>query len=161
MFRPAASLMVAIAMLASVGGAPALAYDVDSTSPVNVDASGVAMRGYDPVAYMTIGAPGPGEPAGAMSHDGATFHFASGANLMAFAADPDRFAPGYGGFCQMGAALGKKLDGDPAVFRVANGRLYLYVSVDAMRAFLDDAPGNTVKADVNWPLIMNKAPKDL
>ena len=161
MFRLFAAFAFTIAALVGAAAVPASAYDVESTSPVNVDTAGIALRGYDPVAYITIGAPVVGDAALTMTHNGATYRFANSAHLLAFAADPDRYAPGYGGFCQMGAALGKKLDGDPAVFRVANGRLYLYVNQDAMAAFLGDVPTNTVKADTNWPLIMNKAPKDL
>lgn len=161
MTRLFAAFAFTLAALCGVVSVPALAYDVDSTNPLNVDADGVALRGYDPVAYITIGAPVPGDPAFTIAYGGATYRFANSANLLAFAADPVRYAPRYGGFCQMGAALGKKLDGDPAIFRVASGKLYLYVSRDAMAAFLGDVPANTVKADTNWPLIMNKAPKDL
>ncbi|WP_216821501.1 YHS domain-containing (seleno)protein [Tabrizicola sp. TH137] len=153
-----AALMGAVQLTPSV----ALAYDVTSASPVNVDAQGVGLRGYDPVAYFTEGAPAVGNSDFSAEHEGATYWFASAGNRDAFVAEPDRYAPAYGGFCQTGAVFEKKLDGDPELWRIGDdGRLFLYISVEARDAFLSDLPGNTTAADANWPLIENRAPQDL
>lgn len=140
----------------------ALAYDATSTSAVNVDAHGVGLRGFDPVAYFTDGAPRRGESRFAVEHEGAIYWFASAANRDAFEAEPARYAPAYGGFCQTGVVFEKKLDGDPDVWRIGDdGRLFLYISVEARDAFLRDLPGNTLTADANWPRIKDFAPQDL
>ena len=154
-------LAVAVLLAAGAPAAPALAFDETSAATVNVDASGLAVRGYDPVAYFTAGAPTPGDPAITAVHDGATYRFASEANRDAFLADPVRYAPAYGGFCAMGASYGRKFDGDPALWRIVDGRLYLQVHQGALNRWLEDVPGNIVKADGNWPAIRDTAPKDL
>jgi YHS domain-containing protein len=102
-----------------------------------------------------------GSAAFSATHDGATYHFASAANRDAFLAEPARFAPAYGGFCAMGAALGKKLDIDPTQFKVVDGRLYLNVNADVFKRWAQDIPTNIGNADQNWPGIANKAPNTL
>ena len=139
----------------------ALAYDEKSTSALNVDAKGVALKGHDPVAYFTAGAPTPGRPEFTATHDGASYHFASAANRDAFKANPAKYAPQYGGFCAMGVALDKKLDGDPTAWRVVDNRLYLNVNKDVQKKWLEDVPAHLKKAEATWPQIRSKAPKDL
>lgn len=153
-FISAATLLVA---------APQLSYGYDESSPsaVNVDAKGVGLRGNDPVAYFTVGAPTAGKPSLSASHNGVTYFFASAANRDVFKAHPDAYAPQFGGFCAMGVSLDKKLDGDPAVWRVVDNKLYLNVNKDAQKRWLEDVPGNVSKAETEWPLIRNKAPQAL
>lgn len=152
---------LATALMTGAASIPALAFDENSTAAVNVDAEGLGLRGFDPVAYFTAGAPTEGLATMTASHNGVTYRFASEANRSEFEANPEMFAPQYGGFCQMGATLGKKLDGDPNVWRVADGKLFLYAYPAAKEGFVKDVPGNTAKADTNWPKIKDTAPKDL
>lgn len=123
---------------------------------VNADASGLALHGYDPVAYFELGQPTSGDPALSARHGGATYLFASAAHRDAFAAAPDRYAPQYGGFCALGTAMGKKLDGDPTLWRIVDGRLYLNVNAQAQEVWLRDVPGNIAKADAIWPTIKDR-----
>ena len=139
----------------------ALAYDEASTSAVNVDAKGVALRGYDPVAYFTAGQPTLGSEAFQATHDGARYHFASAANRDAFVKEPSKYAPAFGGFCAMGAVFAKKLDGDPKLWKIVDGKLYLNVGEPAQKRWQEDIPGNISKATQNWPNIKAKAPKEL
>lgn len=81
-------------------------------------------------------------------------------NRDLFVANPSKYAPQYGGFCQMAAALGKKLDGDPSVWRVDGDMLFVYAYPAAKDVFVQDIAGNTQKADTNWPVIKGKVPKD-
>lgn len=148
-----------LAVPASIG--PAFAYDPASSSAVNTDAKGVAMRGYDPVAYFTAGKPTPGDAKFSAKHEGATYHFASAANLDAFNKEPAKYAPAFGGYCAMGAVFEKKLDGDPNLWRIVDGKLYLNVGEPALKRWLEDPKGNISKASTNWPKIKDKAPKDL
>lgn len=139
----------------------ALAYDAGSTSAINVEAGNVILHGYDPVAYFTAGKPTQGDAKFSVDHAGARYYFASAANKLAFETNPAQYVPQYGGFCAMGAALGKKLDVDPTQFRVVNGKLYLNVNADVFKKWSEDVPGNVSKADRNWPSIKDSAPSAL
>jgi YHS domain-containing protein len=139
----------------------AFAYDETSTSALNVDKQGVAIKGFDPVAYFTDGAPLEGTNKFTATYKGATYHFANAKNRDAFKANSEKFVPQYGGFCAMGVALGKKLDGDPQAWRVVDNKLYLNVNKEVQKKWLEDVPGNLKKADSEWPQVSNKAPKDL
>lgn len=147
--------------LAFTVSSPVFAYDITSTAPVNVSAAGIALQSYDPVAYFTVGKPVLGSEEFAAEYEGAIYRFSSAENLEMFKADPAKYAPQHGGYCRMGVALGKKLDGDPNLFRVDNGRLSVYSYPAALEGFNGDVEGNGAKADANWPDIANIAPKDL
>lgn len=155
------TLIAAGLALAFSASSPVLAYDITSTAPVNVSASGIALQSYDPVAYFTVGKPVLGSAEFAAEHEGAIYRFSSAENLETFKADPAKYAPQHGGYCRMGVALGKKLDGDPNLFRVDNGRLSVYSYPAALEGFSGDVEGNGAKADAKWSDIANIAPKDL
>jgi len=140
---------------------PIFAVDETSTSEVNADMHGLAMHGYDPVAYFTAGGPKKGQKKYAVKHTGGTYYFASSSNMKAFMADPDRYLPQYGGFCAMGIALGKKLDGDPNVWKIVDDKLYLNVNQDVSVAWQRDIPGNLYKANQNWPEVKYRTPASL
>ncbi|HVE50475.1 MAG TPA: YHS domain-containing (seleno)protein [Casimicrobiaceae bacterium] len=112
---------------------------------------GVALRGYDPVAYFTQGKPVKGVAEHKADYKGSTFHFASRANRDAFTADPAKYAPQYGGFCAYGVASGYKASIDPDSFTVVNDKLYLNYNRDVQKQWSRDVPGYVVKADKNWP----------
>ncbi len=154
-------ILMAAAALAIITPLPATAYDPASTAAVNVDKAGVGLRGYDPVAYFKIGAPQRGNASFSASHNGVTYHFADAANRDLFKSRPEAFAPQFGGFCETGVSLKKKLDGDPDVWRVADGKLYVYINRGAMNKLLEDPVAGSRTAVANWPQIKDKAPKDL
>lgn len=153
----AAAALVASALVPNT----ARAYDENSTNAVNVDASGLALKGHDPVAYFTAARATPGLSQFTASFAGATYRFASAANRDAFVASPAQYVPAYGGFCAMGVALEKKLDVDPQAWRVVDGRLYLNVNKDVQKRWLDDVPGNIATAEKNWPRLKDRVPKSL
>lgn len=157
----AAALTVSLGGTALLASSDAQAYDQSSPSAINVEAGNVILHGYDPVAYFSAGKPTPGDAKFSVEHAGATYRFANAENLKAFQANPDRYVPQYGGFCAMGAALGKKLDVDPTQFRVVDGKLYLNVNADVFKKWSEDVPGNVAKADANWPSIKDSAPSAL
>ena len=66
---------------------------------------------------------------------------------------PDKYLPAYGGFCAYGTALGKKLDGDPRVWKIVDGTLYFNLNPDIAVAWAKDIPGNIAKANANWSRI--------
>ena len=158
-------LAIGFAVAATFGAAllPATshAYDENSASAVNIDTKGIGLRGHDPVAYFTVGAPTLGNSAFTAKHNGVTYQFANAANRSAFQADPGKYAPQFGGFCAMGVVLEKKLDGDPDAWHIADGKLYLNVNKDVQKKWLLDVSGNNKKAEQIWPSIRNKTPKSL
>lgn len=112
---------------------------------------GVAIGGYDPVAYFTDGAPTPGRDDITIVHDGATWRFASESNRIAFRSDPNRYAPRYGGYCAYAVAGGGVAGADPKVWRIVDGRLYLNASPRVHLKWEKDVAGFIKKGDANWP----------
>lgn len=165
--RPLSSkLLLAAAVALSVLGASlysasASAYDEQSVSAVNVDSQGIALQGFDPVAYHLQGAPAKGKAALSEKFEGATYWFASTGNRDTFRSNPGKYAPAYGGFCAMGVALEKKLDIDPQLWRIVDGKLYLNVHKAAQGRWLEDPKANIRQADAIWARIQGKAPKSL
>ena len=155
-------LAVGLAMSSTALSVPAaFAYDEASKSSVNVDKAGIAIKGYDPVAYFTDGKPALGTKEFTAEYQGAIYQFASAAHRDAFKQNPTKYAPQFGGFCAMGAVFEKKLDGDPNLWKVVDGKLFLNVGEPAQKRWLEDIPGNVSKADGNWPKIKDKAPGEL
>ncbi len=111
----------------------------------------LAIGGYDPVAYFTEQKPVKGSPEFRSNFEGSTFHFVSAAHRDAFAADPSKYAPQYGGFCAFGMAKGYKATIDPAAFTVVGDKLYLNYNETVHVRWLSDIPGYVQKADANWP----------
>ena len=120
-------------------------YDFDETS-------GLALAGFDPVTYFLPEGPKPGRPELELVWSGVAWRFASQANRAAFAADPTAFAPRIGGYDAQAASLGRVVDGDPGLYLIRDGRLYLFRS-DATRArFLADG-SIAAKSEERWALL--------
>lgn len=111
---------------------------------------GLAVHGYDVVAYFTDERPVRGTAAFVHRWRGAEWRFASAAHRDAFAAEPERYAPQYGGFCAYGVALGAQVDVDPTAWRIVDGRLYLNVDHSVQRRWQRDIPGYIRQGDANW-----------
>jgi YHS domain-containing protein len=124
-------------------------------APVHTGLFGnVAVSGYDPVAYFTVGKPVRGSREFTAIHKGATFRFASAANRDRFLASPDRYAPQYGGYCAWAVSKGYTASADPAVWKIVNGRLYLNYNAEVGHTWASDIPGNIARADANWPSVL-------
>lgn len=134
----------AIAMTGMVSAARA-------ESAVNVDRKGVAIKGYDPVAYFTMSEPVKGDKTFTVSWMGATWRFASAGNRDLFEKDPEKYAPRYGGYCAFGVANNYLVKIDPKAWTVYQGRLYLNYSLKVRDQWSQDIPGYIKKADANWP----------
>jgi hypothetical protein len=121
-----------------------------AAAPVYAE-DGVAIDGTDPVAYFTDGRPVAGLPEHALMWRGAEWRFSSDANRAAFEADPERFAPQYGGWCAWAVAEGYTASTTPEAWAIVEGRLYLNYSRGVQRRWERDVPGNISRADANWP----------
>jgi YHS domain-containing protein len=128
---------------------------------LNLEQSGLAIHGYDPVAYFTEGAAIEGKGDITAEHNGATYRFASEAHRSQFLENPAKYLPQYGGYCAYGTSIGKKFDGDPTAWRVVDGRLYLNLSAEVQRKWLEDVPGRIAEANKNWPAIKDKSPESV
>ena len=162
-FRPSSLAALATAALAASSfiSMPALAIVPDSKAAVDSDEKGLALQGYDAVAYFTDGQPKKGDPKFQTKLDGVTYYFASAGHLKKFKANPDAYVPQFGGFCAMGTAMNHKFEGDPNVWKIVDNKLYLNFNPDVGRRWSQDIPGNIAHADDNWPQIKDKAPKEL
>ena len=85
----------------------------------------------------------------------------SQAHLESFKQGPERYLPQYGGFCAYGVSVGQKSDGDPRLWKIEDGNLYLNLNEQIYATFLEDVDGNIEKADDNWLDIEHTAARDL
>jgi len=115
---------------------------------------GVAVGGYDPVAYFSDGKPVKGNNDLTTNYDGATWRFASAANRDAFLADPAKYAPQYGGYCAWAVSQGYTAKGDPQAWTVHDGKLYLNYNKKVRATWAKNIPGNVKKGDANWPTVL-------
>ena len=115
---------------------------------------GVAIDGTDPVAYFTDGKPVEGSSNFEHEWNGATWRFASAENRDRFAADPEAYAPQYGGYCAWAVAQGYTASTDPEAWKIVDGKLYLNYNKDVQSRWEGDVPGNIAKGDANWPTVL-------
>ena len=115
----------------------------------------VAINGYDPVAYFTESAPVEGSSEFTQEWNGATWRFASAENRDLFTANPEAFAPQYGGYCAWAVAQGYTASTDPEAWSVVDNKLYLNYSKGVQAQWEEDIPGNITKGDANWPSVLN------
>ncbi len=146
--------VLTVALLLPVAGTilrPALAQEPDIYSP-----DGIAIAGYDPVAYFTENRAVQGSADHALRWRGATWYFADAGNMESFEMNPAAYAPQYGGYCAYSLAEGSIAASEPKVFTIHEGRLYLNNS-DATRAeWEQDMEGNILRANAQWPAILTK-----
>ncbi|MGH8109823.1 MAG: YHS domain-containing (seleno)protein [Arenimonas sp.] len=109
-----------------------------------------AIRGYDPVAYFTQNKPVLGTRKYTFVWQEAMWHFVTKANRDAFAKEPERYAPSYGGYCAYGMSNGYKIFTSPEAFAIENGKLYLNYSKPVQNTWNKDRTGHIVKANANW-----------
>ncbi len=123
---------------------------------VNLDKNGVAIQGYDPVAFFTQNKPVKGNAQFQSHYKGANYYFVSADDKAAFDANPTKYEPQFGGFCAYGVSVGKVFPIKVETFQIVNGRLLLQYDLDVKDKFNKDQAGNLDKADKNWPGIVDK-----
>lgn len=115
---------------------------------------GIAINGYDPVAYFTRSEPVTGDVAHASDWNGVQMIFASDENKAIFDADPEKFAPKYGGYCAYAVSKGGTATTSPDAWTVYEDRLYLNFNTTVRGIWTQDKPGNIAKANANWPGVL-------
>jgi YHS domain-containing protein len=129
-------------------------------SAASADVNTVAVGGYDAVSYHS-GKPVRGSGNYAYKYNGSMYLFSTEENMKTFKKSPAKYVPAYGGYCAYGAAVGKKFNGDPEVWKIVDGTLYLNLNEDVSKIWHKDIPGNISKADTNWKTIAEVAAEDL
>lgn len=117
---------------------------------------GKAIKGYDPVAFFTDAKPVMGADSLTYSWNGATWWFATREHLERFKADPEKFAPQYGGYCAYGTSQGHKAPSEVDTWTVLNDKLYFNYNQKVKAMWVKDEPGFIQKADKQWPDLKNK-----
>lgn len=119
----------------------------------NTDKNDVILAGHDAVAYFTEGKPVEGLAKYTAVYNDAIYRFSSAKNRDTFKADPDKYAPQYGGFCAFGVTFGKKFDIDGKAFEVKDGKLYVNKNPKVYQAWKKDVPKHISEANNEWPAI--------
>ncbi len=140
-------LLVLLALL------PVMALAID---PVNKTPAGVALKGYDPVAYFAEGKPVKGLSEFQHEWMGAKWFFSSGANRELFIANPMKYAPQYGGFCAYAVSKGRIADISPNSWKIVEDKLYLNNGWLADKLWKRNISENIDKGDRNWPQLLAK-----
>ncbi|WP_210396804.1 YHS domain-containing (seleno)protein [Motiliproteus sediminis] len=121
-------------------------------SPVNTQGgSNSAIAGYDPVAYFADAKAVEGSRQFSYRWQGADWYFSSAANRQRFIANPEAFAPQYGGYCAYAVANGYTAKVDPEAWRIVEGKLYLNYSKSVQKRWEADTAGYIRRGDSNWP----------
>jgi hypothetical protein len=137
---------------AGIGGALTVRGEAPSRT-INND-KGVALQGYDVVAYFTQNAAVKGSPQWAHIWNGVEWRFARPEHRDAFVKEPERYAPAFGGYCAYGVSRGYAVDIDPQAFAVVDGTLYLNYSKSVQRTWNEDRPGYIGRARQRWPDVL-------
>lgn len=150
MLRPALTVALLLATVAAGRSEKTL---------LNLDRHGVAIHGYDPVAYFTDNKAVKGDAKFESSYKGAKYHFASDEHKKLFDATPEKYAPQFGGYCGWAVSNNDTADIDPEAFTIMDGRLILQYSKSILNKWNKDPQGRLAKADVNWPKLVESEGK--
>lgn len=133
-----------------------------STFAANIHTnSTTGVQGYDLVSYHSESGPVRGNGHYVSEHNGVTYLFSSKKNKQAFDKNPQKYLPEYGGYCAYGVSVGKKFVGDPQVWKLVDGKLYLNLDENIQKEWEKDIPGRIAMADKEWPKIKDASPASL
>jgi YHS domain-containing protein len=124
----------------------------------NLD-DGIALAGYDAVAYLNQLKAVKGNKSFSSSYGGITYYFSSAANKDEFSKNASRYEPAYGGWCAYAmGSKGEKVSVDPKTFKIVNGRLNLFYNKffnNTLEDWNKDEANLRKKADINWQKIVH------
>jgi YHS domain-containing protein len=141
-------LVVGAAVVGSVAEGLAQVRAVAQTNPPATDR--IALKGYDPVAYFTLSTPTPGVAEYDYVYDGVRYYFANARHRDLFKANPEKYAPQFGGNCANNMANGVRRDSDPTVWVIIGDKLYVFAGSAGAERFRKDAETAALKASANW-----------
>ena len=147
--------IASMTLLSSVGVSFTAVAHAGKTKVYINSATGIAINGYDPVAYFTQRKPVEGQAQFSTQWHGATWHFSSKANKAEFVAMPEKYAPQYGGYCAFAVAYNAIATTVPEAWSIVDNKLYLNNSIGVRTQWKSDPQGYISKADGNWPGVLN------
>ena len=150
--RASAAAVPAAAVASTLAATPALAAKPEIYTSL---LSSKALGGYDAVAYFTVGKPVKGSSSYSTEYKGATWLFSSQEHLDKFKANPTAYAPQYGGYCAYGVSQNATVKGDPLLWKIVDNKLYLNINEQVVDIWTKDIPGYIVKANTNWPKVLD------
>ena len=142
---------IKLPVLAAVASLPLLSVQAFAAKPIYKSWTGLAVGGYDTVAYFTMGKPVEGSSEFSVEHNGATWRFASAEHRDLFVANPEKYAPQYGGHCAYAMAKGSLASVVPEAWDIVDGRLFLNYSLGVQKLWRGDRDNFIVAADQEWP----------
>ena len=120
---------------------------------------GIAIRGYDPVAYFKQSKPVKGQETISYDWNGVKWLFSSDENKEDFKANPEKFAPQFGGYCAYGLSENHKSPTEPDAFTIVDDKLYLNYNLKVKELWKKDISGRIKKANELWPVLKSKEAK--
>ncbi|MEM9140466.1 MAG: YHS domain-containing (seleno)protein [Pseudomonadota bacterium] len=148
-------ILTAFTVAVAFALAPIGTHQAVAKEPVYQSFLGTAIDGTDAVAYFTEGKPVEGSKSFTHDWNGATWRFSSAENRDLFAANPEKYAPQYGGYCAWAVSQGYTASTDPNAWKIVDGKLYLNYNRDVQSKWEANVPGHIKSADANWPSVLN------
>lgn len=115
--------------------------------------NGIAIKGFDPVAYFTQQAAVEGNDQYTTDWSGIKWKFSSQSNLDSFKVAPEKYAPQYGGFCAYGTSENHLSPTDPNAWTIVDGKLYLNYNLNVKQLWIKDTSSRIMAADGYWPAL--------
>ena len=150
---------VFLSFLAFILLAPVFAQDALRKKEYNLGKNGLAIEGYDPVAYFKQNKAVKGSSSNSVVHQGVTYYFSSAENKEEFKKNPAKYEPQYGGWCAY--AMGKdgsKVEIDPETFKIVDGKLFLFYNRffnNTLKSWNKDERNLHTNADANWKKLVS------
>ena len=116
----------------------------------SLSSDGHALKGFDTTAYLQNGAPQDGTDAATVEWKGATWRFATQSDADLFRAKPDAYAPQFGGYCTRAMSIKREVPGDPEVWRLHNGKLYVFFASHGGTLFDGQEDEMIALAQAHW-----------
>ncbi|MCC7307546.1 MAG: YHS domain protein [Acidobacteria bacterium] len=148
-----------LVVLAGIAISAAACTKTENFAAVNIDGEGVALKGFDAVAYFAVEKAVEGSPRYEYAWHGAKWLFANAANLEKFKQNPEAYAPQYGGYCSYAVSKGYTADGDPNAWKIVDGKLYLNYNLEVKEMWETDQQQNIKKGEEHWVEFKTKKPE--
>lgn len=148
-----------IGLFIGIGVALAACSTSESALGVNTGSDGVALRGFDAVAYFAVDNAVKGDPKFEYVWNGAKWLFSSEDNMRKFQANPETYAPQFGGYCSFAVSEGYTADADPEAWKVVDGKLYLNYNKQVREKWEGNQGDRIEKGKANWQSFKKKKPE--
>lgn len=151
--------IIFILILLSVSAAFAACSRTETALGLNTDADGLALRGFDAVAYFAAESAVKGDARYEYAWNGAKWLFSSEENMKKFQADPAAYAPQFGGYCSYAVSEGYTADADPEAWKIVDGKLYLNYNKQVREKWQENEAERIQKGTLNWQEFQKKKPQ--